>query len=144
MEVKFKKLDERAVMPKEAHSTDAGMDMVAISRTETDQYVSYDTGIAMAIPEGYMGLLFPRSSISKKDLVLANSVGIVDSSYRGSISFRFKTLNENSDSLVRLAYEKGDRIGQLVIMPFPDIELVEAKDLDETERNGGGYGSTGN
>ena len=144
MEVKFKKLDERAVMPKKAHSTDAGMDMVAISRTETDQYVSYDTGIAMAIPEGYMGLLFPRSSISKKDLVLANSVGIVDSSYRGSISFRFKTLNENSDSLVRLAYEKGDRIGQLVIMPFPDIELVEAKELDETERNGGGYGSTGN
>jgi len=144
VEVKFKKLDEKAVMPKKAHSTDAGMDMVAISRTETDQYVSYDTGIAMAIPEGYMGLLFPRSSISKKDLVLANSVGILDSSYRGSISFRFKTLNENSDSLVRLAYEKGDRIGQLVIMPFPDIELVEAKELDETERNGGGYGSTGN
>lgn len=66
------------MIPSYAHPTDAGMDMVAISKTETENYIEFDTGIAVEIPEGFVGLIFPRSSISKKDLSLCNSVGVID------------------------------------------------------------------
>lgn len=78
MEVKFKKLSDKAVIPTKAHPTDAGFDMTAVKINITDNYVEYETNIALEIPDGYVGLLFPRSSNSKKDLLLANSVGVVD------------------------------------------------------------------
>ena len=145
MKVRFKKLVDKAVMPSYAKHGDAGLDMTTIgSKIDTDHnYIEYFTGIALEVPEGHVGLLFPRSSTSKKDLRLANSVGVVDSGYRGEISFRYKFPKDSYFAKVK-RYNDGDRVGQLVIMPYPNIELEEVEKLSTTERGDGGYGSTGN
>ena len=104
--------------------------------------VEYHTGIAVEIPDGYVGLLFPRSSVSKTDLVLANCVGVVDSGYRGEIRFRYKFARKEYFANVR-RFQEGERVGQLVIMPYPSIELEQVDNLSDTERGDGGYGSTG-
>ena len=139
MKVKVKKLHPDAVIPKYAKPGDAGLDLTAVSETwnETNTMVTYDTGLSIEIPEGYVGLLFPRSSISKTKLALTNSVGVIDSGYRGPIMFKFNYYEEG------MVYEVGERIGQLIIMPYPQIELEEADELSSTERNAGGFGSTG-
>lgn len=170
MQVKIKKLSENAVIPSYAKNGDAGLDLTATSRVY-DEFgnVSYGTGLAFEIPKGYVGLLFPRSSNCKKDLILSNSVGVLDNSYRGEVSFKFKpssvfyedmeapegklgTDSDNFDKIVLptdenfipiQVYEIGDRIGQLIIMPYPEIEFIESDELSETERGEGGYGSTG-
>ena len=173
MEVKIKKLCENAAIPSYAKPGDAGMDMTATSKM-FDKYgnVEYGTGIAMEIPEGYVGLLFPRSSICKKDLSLANSTGVIDSGYRGEIKFKFKPtlsymtfgtcedihgrdhdsdyfdyvgiIGDNTrDAVIPDIYEVGDKIGQIIILPYPHIELTEVSELSTTERGEGGYGSTG-
>lgn len=91
MKVKIKKLNENAVIPTKAHPTDAGFDLVATSRVfDKEGNVTYGTGLAFEIPEGYAGLLFPRSSISKKDLMLSNGVGVIDSHFRGEVMAKFK------------------------------------------------------
>ena len=89
LKVKIKRLSDNAVIPTYAHATDAGMDLVATSKT-IDEYgnVVYGTGIALEIPNGYVGLVFPRSSNSKKHLLLTNSVGVIDSGYRGEVTFK--------------------------------------------------------
>lgn len=138
LKIKFKKLNPNAVTPKQGTSGAAGFDLTAVSIEETDQFVKYYTGIAVEIPPGYVGLVFPRSSICKTGLSLANSVGVIDSDYRGSISFVFY----KGPTWIE-PYSYGDRIGQLVIMPIPEVEFVEAEELSETERGEGGYGSTG-
>lgn len=138
MKIKFKKLNPNAVMPKLGTSGAAGFDLTAISLEVTDMTLKYDTGIAVEIPTGYVGLVFPRSSVCKTGLSLANSVGVIDSDYRGSISFVFY-----KPMPCIVPYLPGDRIGQLVIMPIPEVEFVEAEELSETERGEGGYGSTG-
>ena len=145
MKVRFKKLVDKAVTPSYAKPGDAGMDMTTIGSqiNVENNYIEYFTGIAVEIPEGYVGLLFPRSSTSKKDLRLANSVGVVDSGYRGEISFRYKFPKDIYFAKLK-RYGNGDRIGQLVIMPYPQIELEEVSELSITERGEGGYGSTGN
>lgn len=154
MVVKIKKLVPEAVMPKKAHSTDAGFDLVAVSReVDDDGAVVYGTGLAMEIPEGYVGLVFPRSSIAKKDLVLSNAVGCVDSGYRGEVMAKFKpslSVRRAADdewSFVSMKckeiYKVGDRIAQLVIMKLPDVFMVESEELSESERGEGGYGSSG-
>lgn len=137
LKIKIKKLDSRAVLPKYAKPGDAGMDIVAIDKTVGEMYVEYKTGLALEIPEGYVCLIFPRSSISKKDLILCNSVGVLDSGYRGELIFRFQNLGDEH-------YEVGDRIGQIMILPFPNIEVEEVEELSETERGENGLGSTGN
>lgn len=156
MKVKVKKLNENAVMPKKAHPTDAGFDLVATS-VEYDKTGSivYGTGLAFEIPEGYVGLVFPRSSIYKQDLMLTNAVGVIDSGYRGEVMAKFKAapyLLKKSDDvdlytskLPQFAntYHVGERIAQLVIMPIPEIEFEEAEELTDTDRGTGGYGSTG-
>jgi dUTP pyrophosphatase len=139
MKVRFKKLSEKATMPSYAKPGDAGLDLVAISKTDCDSYIEYGTGIAVELPEGYVGLVFPRSSISSKSLALSNSVGVVDSGYRGEIKFRFKA----TPTFHQHHYEVGDKIGQLVIMPYPQIELEEVLVLNETVRGTGGFGSSG-
>ena len=141
MKVKIKKLNENAVIPSYLKNGDAGMDLTAVSKgydIECDTF-NYGTGLAIEIPFGYVGLLFPRSSISKKDLSLSNAVGVIDSGYRGEIIFKF---TEIGDSLKY--YALGDRIGQLIILPYPQIQFQEVDELSETERGIGGYGSTGN
>jgi dUTP pyrophosphatase len=140
MKVKIKKLNENAVIPSYAKDGDAGMDLVAtriISNTTFD--VSYGTDLAMEIPNGFVGLVFPRSSIRKYELALSNSVGVIDSGYRGELQATFKKTN----GLDSLAYKVGDRIAQIIIIPYPPIEFDEVAELSDTERGEGGFGSTG-
>jgi dUTP pyrophosphatase len=145
MKVKFKKLTPKAVTPSYAKDGDAGMDITCIGYQidKDNNYIEYFTGLAFEIPEGHVGLLFPRSSISKTDLRLANCVGVVDSGYRGEITFRYKFKKDAFFASLK-RYQEGDRIGQLVIMPYPKIQLEEMGELAESERGVGGYGSTGN
>lgn len=144
MEIKFKKLSEKAVVPTKAHTSDAGFDLTATRATseinECGQFVLvYHTDLAIEIPEGYVGLIFPRSSISKKSLYLCNAVGVIDSGYRGEITTKYK--NTTGDS-VPAVYNLGERIAQLIVMPYPEVTFVESEELSETERGEGGYGST--
>lgn len=140
MKVKFKRLTPDAVVPKYAKLGDAGMDLTAISKDVVDNgdhgYINYETGLAIEVPEGHVGLIYPRSSVSNTGLILANSVGVIDSGYRGSISCRFKWIKGSK------LYEVGDRIAQLLIIPYPQIELEEVEELSTSERNTGGFGST--
>lgn len=135
--IPFKKLHPDAVEPTYAKLGDAGMDLTAISHVSKGIYDEYGTGIALEIPEGYVGLIYPRSSVSGKSQILANSVGVIDSGYRGELKLRFKTLNNVH------TYAVGDKIGQLVIMPVPAVTLIETQELSETARGEGGFGSTG-
>ena len=142
MVVKIKKLDPKAVTPAYAKAGDAAVDLTAISIAKVDRdefgYMEYGTGLAIEIPEGHVGLLFPRSSISNSGLILTNSVGVIDSGYRGEIKFRFKHIPDTA------YYRPGDRIGQLIIMPYPQIDFQEVEELSSTERGEGGFGSSGN
>ena len=134
----WQKLKENAVIPQYAKDGDAGLDLITTKIiSETDKDITYGTDIALEIPYGYVGLIFPRSSIRKYGLVLANSVGVVDSGYRGEIQISFKKTSQISH------YNIGDKIAQLIILPYPSIELVEAEELSDTERGEGGFGSTG-
>lgn len=146
MILKVVKLVENAVLPSYAKDGDAGMDMTAISvefpsKDSFSDLVVYGTGIAVEIPKGYVGLLFPRSSIKDKDLVLANSVGVIDSGYRGEIKFAFKETHANPSR-----YHIGDRVGQLVVVPISNVVLqqVSFEELSDTSRGICGFGSTGN
>lgn len=138
LKIKFKKMNPNAVMPRMGTNGAAGFDLTAVSLKTTETTLKYDTGIAVEIPPGYVGLVFPRSSVCKTGLSLANGVGVIDSDFRGSISLVFYKGAELIE-----AYSYGDRIGQLLIVPIPEVEFVEAEELSETERGAGGYGSTG-
>jgi len=142
MNVKVKKLTEDAVIPEYAKAGDAGLDLTAV-RIIKDAHsgIVYGTGLAFEIPEGYVGLTFPRSSVRKTDLRLSNSVGVIDSGYRGEIMFSFDRHEFNSENPM---YHPGDRIGQILIVPYPTINLIESDELNESERGAGGHGSTGN
>lgn len=141
MKVKVKKLSPNAVIPSYAKPGDAGMDLTAVSIHYDDNrnYV-YGTGLAVEIPEGYVGLVFPRSSNRKTESYLTNSVGVIDSGYRGEIMVSFK--NRDAE-LHKAPYSINDRVAQLIILPYPEIELEEAEELSETERGENGHGSTG-
>lgn len=140
MKVNIKKLHPDAVIPEYSKPGDAGLDLVAVSKTETALYIEYDTGLAFEVPEGFVGLIFPRSSLSKYHLSLANHVGILDSGFRGSVIARFKKTLDNPAANV---YNVGERIAQIIIVPYPKIEFVEVDSLTGTERGAGGYGSSG-
>lgn len=138
LQIKIKKLHENAVIPCYASHGDAGMDLTATSREFIEDILTYGTGLAIEIPEGYVGLIFPRSSIYKQQLVLANSIGVIDSGYRGEIMCKFRKTADFPDM-----YAIGDRVAQIVILPFPRIEMVEVDELSDTSRGNGGFGSTG-
>ena len=140
MNVNIKKLNENAVIPKYAKNSDAGLDLTATSIiNQTYNQITYGTGLAMEIPEGFVGLVFPRSSIRNTDLVLSNSVGVIDSGYRGEIQATFN----KKDLTVNKIYEVGDRVAQIIIIPYPPIEFNEVTELSESQRGSGGFGSTG-
>lgn len=155
MNVTFKKLHPDAVTPTYAKQGDAGLDLTAISKRIGKNYIEYGTGIAIEIPVGHVGLLFPRSSITKMapGVSLKNSVGVIDSGYRGELMFRFELPsdhfvwdNENfmdGRNIILDTPMVGDKIGQLIIMPYPTIELTEVDELSDTDRGDGGFGSTG-
>ena len=147
MKVKIKKLHEDAVIPAYAKEGDAGLDFTAVNISKDNVgNITYHTGLAVAIPDGYVGLLFPRSSISKKQQFLTNCVGVIDSGYRGEIMAKFKPVMGSYETILELfesnEYEIGDRVVQLLIIPYPQIELEEVEELSDTERGYGGFGST--
>jgi dUTP pyrophosphatase len=140
MKVKIKKVHTDAVKPKYAKESDAGMDLVATSIIENTSFqITYGFGIAMEIPDGMVGLVFPRSSIRNTELMLSNSVGVIDAGYRGELQATFNKLN----GLDSIAYNVGDRIAQIIIVPHPIVQIVEVDELSESKRGSGGFGSTG-
>ena len=142
MKVRIKKLNENAVIPNYAKDGDAGMDLVATSIiSTTSTQITYGIGLAMEIPKGFVGLIFPRSSVRKTRLMLSNCVGVIDSGYRGELQATFNKINQ--DSVSENDYKVGDRVAQIMIIPHPSIEFEEANELSDTERGEGGFGSTG-
>ena len=142
MQVKIKKVNSLAQIPSYAKDGDAGMDLIATSIiSETDTQITYGLGVVLEIPKGFVGLVFPRSSIRKTRLQLSNSVGVIDSGYRGELQATFNKINNNSVS--ENDYKVGDRVAQIMIIPHPPIEFEEADELSDTERGEGGFGSTG-
>lgn len=140
MQLKIKLLAENAVKPKYAKKGDAGMDLVATSIiSNTTFQITYGLGIAMEIPEGFVGLVFPRSSIRNTELMLSNSVGVIDSGYRGELQATFNKLN----GLDSISYKVGERVCQIVIVPTPVVQVKIVDELSETERGEGGFGSSG-
>lgn len=192
IEVKIKKLNEEAVIPKYAHDGDVCMDMTAISMSydvEKDMYI-YHTGLAFESEKNIGQFLFLRSSNCKTEAYLCNGVGIADSAiYRGEIQFRFKNRTSTKDILekemrgkiahslsdkldrgeevnigdviglnypiefteediikkaIEMApYNVGDRVGQMVFIEYPTVNLIEVEELSDTDRGAGGFGSTG-
>jgi dUTP pyrophosphatase len=143
MKVRIKKLSSEAVIPIYAKGGDAGMDMTATKIiNETLDSITYGTDIAMEIPEGFVGLIFPRSSVRKTHLFLSNSVGVVDSGYRGEIQATFKKIQGISNKALD-NYKVGDRIMQIMIIPHPYVNFIEVEELSNTERGESGFGSTG-
>lgn len=158
--IKFKKLDENAVIPSYAHNGDVGMDLTAISLeydVDKDLYI-YHTGLALESDYGYGTFLFPRSSNCKTEAYLTNHVGIADSAiYRGEIQLRYKNRDKYKKSfwewltgkvnveraLKKAPFNVGDRVGQMVVLPYPQVHVQVVDELSETERGTGGFGSTG-
>lgn len=161
IQIPFKKLHENAVIPAKATNGAAGYDCVAteIEFNVEHQYVVYKLGFAVAIPEDYVGLLYPRSSNRKTEVYIPNCVGVIDSDYRGEVSFTVKFTDDDirieNNRIVEYTadystffevtppYRVGDRVCQLVIQKLPNIHFMETDTLDETERGTGGHGSTG-
>jgi dUTP pyrophosphatase len=138
--VKVKKLDPNAVIPSYSKVGDAGMDLTITKEIENTSFsVSYGFGIAMEIPKGYVGLVFPRSSVRNQDLILSNCVGVIDSGYRGELQATFK----KTQGLDSVKYKVGERGVQIIILPYPTIYMTEVPELSDTERGTGGFGSTG-
>jgi len=141
MKVRLKKIHPNAVVPKYAKPGDAGLDLVATEIINKEVFqITYGTGLAMEIPEGFVGLVFPRSSIRKYDLSLTNCVGVIDSGYRGELQATFR----RHKGVASKDYEVGDKIAQIIIVPYPSIEFTEVDGLSQTERGTGGFGSSGN
>lgn len=138
--LRFKKLSNKAVVPSYSTEGDAGLDLVATNLHKTQEYWEYGTALAVQIPKGMVGLLFPRSSISKTSHSLRNSVGVIDSGYRGEIRLRMSALEY---AKAGRPYKIGDRIAQLILFEYPTMEIIEVDNLDESARGDGGFGSTG-
>lgn len=144
MQLKYKKLVPEAQAPFKKYAPDAGWDFFCTSMEVKKHYVEYHTGIALEIPIGIVGLAFPRSSVVEKALMLKNSVGVIDATYRGEIIFKFHDTMRGVYSGEHTVYQVGERIGQMVFLNLSEIsELVESDELSETDRGTGGFGHTG-
>ena len=135
MELKFKRLNDKAIMPIRAHKGDAGLDLtcteiVPVRNGCNQLLLEYRTGLAVEIPEGNVGLLFPRSSVFKTSLIQSNCVGVIDSSYRGEIKAVFR----NTTDVIPAVYQEGERFCQLVIVPIPEITITEASELSDRDK----------
>ena len=165
-EIQVKLLKPNAKAPVQAHEDDACFDMVATRKNENVKYIEYGTDIAFNIPKGYVGLIFPRSSVTKEDMMLKNSVGVIDAGYQGEIRFRFiKSVNDVFRAEVRTGsliggrvehiinvhsperhldiYKVGDKIGQIMFIKLPKIKLKLVDEFTSSIRGEGGFGSTG-
>lgn len=139
LNVKVKKLSDNAVVPVYGKDGDAGLDLTITSVYNNDEHsILYGFGLSFEIPHGYVGLVFPRSSIKNYGLLLSNSVGVIDSNYRGEIMAYFRKTKDNQS-----IYGVGERACQMIILPYPKINLVISDELSDTNRGSGGFGSSG-
>ena len=140
LQVQIRRVHPDAVVPQYAVDGDACFDLTAVSLT-TDAVgnLVYDTGLAFAIPPGHVGLLFPRSSVARTSLTLRNSVGVIDSGYRGTVMLKYRDAGHAGDA----PYKAGDRVGQMLVLPLPTVRFEEVAEFAATARGEGGFGSTG-
>ena len=143
MEIKIKRLNERAKIPTFGTEFSAGADLYCAEEHEisvcSGQKCSIGTGISMEIPEGYVGLVFARSGLAcKNGLRLCNSVGVIDADYRGEI----KVVLHNDSEYVR-EIKPGERVAQMIVMPYPKVSFIEVEELSDTVRGETGFGGTG-
>jgi dUTP pyrophosphatase len=141
IEVAFRRLRDNAVLPSRAYAGDAGLDLAACQRVELGpgERALVSTGLAVAIPEGYAGFVQPRSGLaSDHGISMVNSPGLIDSGYRGEL----RVILLNTDRVATFVVEPGMRIAQLVVLPVPEVELVELDALPESERGTSGFGSS--
>jgi dUTP pyrophosphatase len=169
MQIKMKKVRDSAIVPTRSHKSDACYDFYACEdptieydKANSVLYIQYMTGWAIQPPTGYHTELYPRSSVSKVNLVLANSVGVIDEGYRGEILFRYRLINQTSSAywlysvnkenleaafsfMDRLydIYKVSDRVGQMMLRRTHHYDLVEVNELSDTDRGEAGLGSTG-
>ena len=141
--VRYQKLDPRATTPSYGSAAAAGADLYALTDTPltlaAGETAMVHTGIAVEIPQGYVGLVFARSGLAcKQGLAPANKVGVIDADYRGEIMVAL-----HNHGIVHRTIESGERIAQLVLVPYLTAEFTEADSLSETDRGAGGFGSTG-
>lgn len=142
MNLPFVKLKDEAILPSRAHPGDAGLDLYACEAAHIGpgERWGVGTGVAVEIPEGYAGLVLPRSGLAREHgITLVNSPGLIDSGYRGEL--RVLLLNADPAEIFRV--EPGDRIAQLVLTPIALAEPVETAELSESSRGEGGFGSSG-
>ncbi len=144
MNIKVKKLNEKAIIPTKGSPYSAGYDLYACLENDCIQIppqscVKVGTGLSIEVPTGYFGAIFARSGLAtKQGLRPANCVGVADSDYRGEYIVALY-----NDSTTHKTVNNGERIAQLVIMPFLDVEFIESEELSQTDRGEGGFGSTG-
>jgi dUTP pyrophosphatase len=139
--IPIKRLHQNAVVPTYSKDGDAGMDLTIVDIKEANiESITYGFGVAMEIPKGYVGLIFPRSSVRNYQLLLSNCVGVIDSGYRGEIMATFKKIYHGK---YFKQYEIGDRGAQIIVIPYPKTRFIEVDELSKTDRNVGGFGHTG-
>jgi dUTP pyrophosphatase len=141
IELAIQRLREDAVVPTRAYSGDAGLDLAACERVELGpgERATVGTGLAVAIPDGYAGFVQPRSGLAERHgITIVNTPGLVDSGYRGEL----RVILLNTDRSDPFVVEPGMRIAQLVVMPVPELDLVEVAELPESERGVRGFGSS--
>jgi dUTP pyrophosphatase len=141
IELPIRRLREEAVLPERAYAGDAGLDLTACERHELGpgERAVVPTGLAVAIPEGYAGFVQPRSGLAAKHgISVVNAPGLVDSGYRGEL----RVVLLNTDAREAFVVEPGMRIAQLVVLPVPEVELIEVEELPESERGVRGFGSS--
>ena len=141
IELAIRRLRDDAILPERAHAGDAGLDLSACERVELapGERGTVPTGLAVAIPEGFAGFVQPRSGLAARHgLTVVNSPGLVDSGYRGEL----RVVLLNTDAREPFLVEPGMRIAQLVVLPVPELELVEVEELPESERGVRGFGSS--
>jgi dUTP pyrophosphatase len=141
IELAIQRLRDDAVFPERAYAGDAGLDLAACERLELEpgERGVVGTGLAVAIPEGYAGFVQPRSGLaSQHGISVVNAPGLIDAGYRGEV----RVVLLNTDLGETFVVEPGMRIAQLVILSIPQLELVEAEELPESERGVRGFGSS--
>ena len=142
MKLSFRRIDPEAKLPQAAHPGDAGLDLASTIDIDipAGERAMIPTGVAVAIPDGYAGLVLPRSGLaSRHGLTLANAPGLIDAGYRGEVTCAIVNLNRT----VPVRIVRGDRIAQLVIVAVPSVDPEWADELPESARGTGGFGSTG-
>jgi dUTP pyrophosphatase len=141
MKINIKKLTEKAQIPLYGSRGAAAFDLVATSKNNVEAkeygYIEYGTDLAFEIPEGFVGKIYPRSSIRDTGMFLRNGVGIIDSDYRGEVTVSFAIIRGMGD------YKIGERVAQMIIEPIEQVQFNEVKELTDSERGNKGHGSTG-